>query len=79
MFLQAYAEGTFYVAERHANYFIVVGPPGAAFGWELKARQAGYELNRIDKFDKTKPEKSQDLGGLAYDHIKELEEGRITA
>ena len=77
VFLQAYGNGVLYVKERHANYFVVEGTADLAFGWELKAKQTGYESKRMEKYDFTKPVKSQDMGGGAYEYITELEKGRI--
>ena len=49
VFLQKYGPGECYVSERRGAYFIVEGTPGLSFGWELKARQAGYEQRRLER------------------------------
>lgn len=49
VFLQPYANGNFWVCERAPDYFIVNGPAGAEFAWEIKARQKGYESVRLKK------------------------------
>lgn len=47
VFLQPYCRGCFYVAERAEDHFIVKGPKNGAFGYEIKARQKGYERTRL--------------------------------
>lgn len=48
VFLQKYGQGECYVTERTSRYFIVEGIEGMSFGWEIKARQKGYENLRLD-------------------------------
>lgn len=48
VFLQSYGRGSVQVDRRTPGYFVVLGDPGTKFGWEIKARQAGYEQNRTD-------------------------------
>lgn len=47
VFLQPYCNGGFYVAERAEDHFIVKGPKNGAFGYEIKAKQKGYEEKRL--------------------------------
>lgn len=49
VFLQKYGSGDVWVSERTPAFFIVSGTPGVKFGWELKAKQSGYEQNRLDE------------------------------
>jgi hypothetical protein len=49
VFLQKYGQGECWVSERTSNYFIVEGTQGLSFGWEIKAKQQGYEQLRLDK------------------------------
>ena len=51
VFLQAYGEGALYVAERTPSYFIVRGEANTSFGWELKAPQNGYALERLEQYE----------------------------
>ncbi len=51
VFLQPYCNGNFYVSERAENYFIVSGTPNGAFGYEIKAKQKGYERNRLSSYN----------------------------
>lgn len=48
VFLQAYGAGELIVSDREPTFFIVRGTPGLNFSWEVKAKQAGYEQNRMD-------------------------------
>ena len=51
VFLQPCGEGTLYVAEKAAGYFVVRGTANLAFDWQLKARQLGYESERLEDMD----------------------------
>lgn len=80
VFLQAYGKGEAYIAERKANYFIVAGTPGLAFGWELKAKQEGFDQLRIDKaMDTALSGDTIDYGAAAADYVNSLETGRKSA
>ena len=48
VFLQKYGSGECYVSERKPSYFIVKGTSDLSFGWEIKAKQKGYEQRRLD-------------------------------
>lgn len=79
VFLQKYGEGDCWIAERKGGYFVVRGTAGLSFGWELKAKQAGYDQIRLDRFvDPLNEEQVQrtDYGDLALQFLIELEEGR---
>ena len=79
VFLQKYGEGDCYVAERKGGYFVVRGTAGLSFGWELKAKQNGYDQMRLDRYvDIENEEQVQriDYGDLARQFLIELEEGR---
>lgn len=49
VFLQKYGSGDLWVEDRDETYFIVKGTPGMKFAWEVKARQRGYETDRLDQ------------------------------
>ena len=51
VFLQSYCDGSFYVSQRTETYFTVSGTPNGAFGYEIKARQKGYENSRLERFN----------------------------
>lgn len=48
VFLQPCGAGTLYVAEKGAGYFVVRGTANLPFDWQLKARQTGYESERLE-------------------------------
>lgn len=48
VFLQKCGAGDLWVAEKRPGYFVVEGTPGLAFDWEVKARQTGYETERLE-------------------------------
>lgn len=37
------------VIEKEREYFVVKGEPGTEFDWEIKAKQKGYEKNRMER------------------------------
>jgi len=75
VFLQKYGNGDCWVSKRGSDHFVVQGDPGLSFGWELKAKQKGYDHLR---FDKKMPEieKGIDYGECGNDFYINLEEGR---
>lgn len=77
VFLQKQGQGDLWIKERTPTHFVVEGTPNLSFAWELKARQAGFEYERLDKFEKPEEEKSIDYELEAIDYVtnyyKELE------
>ncbi len=69
VFLQKYGQGDVWVEERNLNYFIVKGSPYLKFGWELKARQSGYEMERLERFAQDEPEEAIDYEKEAQNYI----------
>lgn len=49
VFLQKCGPGELWVEERTPSYFVVKGTPNMKFSWELKAKQAGYETERLER------------------------------
>ena len=49
VFLQKYGDGDCFVKERHPSYFVVSGTSGLSFGWEMKARQKGFDQLRLER------------------------------
>lgn len=47
VFLTKYGEGDCYVSERHEKYFVIKGTPNLSVGFEIKAKQRGYEKERL--------------------------------
>lgn len=70
VFLQKYGQGDVWVEERNTNYFIVKGTPGIKFAWEIKARQLGYESERLEKSIQEEPEKIIDYETEAQNYIE---------
>ena len=78
VFLQPYGRGECYVSERTGAYFVVKGDSGLAFGWEIKAKQSGYDQLRIEREDlRTVGTDGADYGASALEHITTIQKGRI--
>ena len=45
--LQKYGQGDVWVEKREKDYFIVKGTPNLQFGWEVKCKQIGYEVDNL--------------------------------
>lgn len=56
VFLQKYGQGDLWVEERTEDYFIVKGAPNLSFSWEIKAKQLGYDIERLELFEDNKEE-----------------------
>lgn len=86
VFLQKYGDGDCYVVDRKPTYFIVRGTPGIEFGWEIKAKQRGYDQKRLDQNTAIDPieypllfgvDKDQtDYGEEAINHIEDITKER---
>lgn len=50
VFLQKEGEGDLWVEKKTAQYFIVKGTAGLKFAWEVKAKQKGYEFERLESY-----------------------------
>lgn len=80
VFLQKYGQGECYVTERTPRYFVVEGSPNMAFGWELKARQAGFENLRLETHYKEEADASaKNYGEDAIKHLYEIRNEREVA
>lgn len=47
--LQKYGQGDVWVEKREKEYFIVKGTPNLQFGWEVKCKQRGYEVDSLNE------------------------------
>lgn len=56
VFLQKEGAGDVWVEEKKERYFVVHGSPNIKFAWELKARQKGYETDRLEEKDDSEEE-----------------------
>ena len=59
VFIQKYGEGDLVVTERKQGYFVVKGTPGLSFAWELKAKQSGYTMERLEELTRTTDEENK--------------------
>ncbi len=62
VFTQSYAPDPVYISKKEPDYFVVSGTPGIRFDWEVKAKQAGYEYERLDKIE---PETEDEIDYVA--------------
>ena len=69
VFLQKYGQGDIWIEERHTNYFVVKGTPDLRFGWEIKARQFGFETDRLERFVYEKKEDEVDYESESQNYI----------
>lgn len=67
VFVQAYGDGKAYPIERKETFFVIKGTPGLKFGWEFKAKQRGYETERLEREKLELSE--QDSGESFLDYI----------
>ena len=72
VFLQKYGSGDCWVGERKSGYFVVEGTPGLAFGWEIKAKQRGFDQRRLDNANAPFSVPYQDYGETAAQHIQDI-------
>ena len=75
VFVQGYSDAPFYVAERASDYFVVKGPAGGLFGWEIKAKQAGLEQERMDAFHRREKKEKETDGKDGARYYQEYMEG----
>lgn len=79
VFLQPYGSGTCWVDRREGCCFVVRGEPGMKFGWEIKAKQKGYDQRRLERDETPFEVPEQTYGADAAQYIEDLKKGRITA
>lgn len=80
VFLQKYGQGECYVTERTSRYFVVEGDIGMVFGWEIKARQAGFENLRLENYYEPNTEDvSINYGSEANEYLKMIKTEREVA
>lgn len=70
VFLQKEGPGDVWVSEKHQNYFVIEGTPGVKFAWEIKAKQRGYEFERLEHL----PDAEDEPDDLEHIYDMELEE-----
>jgi len=79
VFLQKYGQGDCWVSERATGYFVVEGTPGLAFGWEIKARQSGYDQVRYDDPNALDLQSESGFLKSVYSYMDDLIERSIAA
>ena len=50
VFLQKEGEGDCWITEKQPRFFVIQGTPGLKVAWELKAKQKGYETQRLEQY-----------------------------
>ena len=80
VFLQKEGCGDLWIDEKTADYFLVKGTPNLSFSWELKAKQADYTLERLEK-NETPYEKEPELdySEIGYQTYIDYVESKIIA
>lgn len=73
VFLQKNGEGDIWVQEKDEEYFIAKGTPNLSFSWEAKAKQKGYEYDRLEAHDKSKREMDINYENLSQIYLKNYE------
>lgn len=51
VFLQKEGPGDIWVDSKHPSFFVVKGTMNTRFAWEVKAKQKGFEFERLEIFD----------------------------
>lgn len=78
VFITKEGQGDLWVAEKTPSYFIVQGTKNLAFSWEVKAKQKGYEVERLEICDPTATKEEavdyEEEGFKVYtDYVKQIE------
>lgn len=76
VFLQKEGNGDCWISEKNSRYFVIEGTPNLKVAWELKAKQKGYEINRLEQHNigLDDYENIKDQNSLLDDFITEQEE-----
>ena len=79
VFIQKYGSGDCWISNRLPGCFIVEGTPGLPFGWELKAKQRGYDQKRLESARQVyNLQHTDDYGADAAAYVENLTKGRIS-
>lgn len=71
VFLQKEGRGDIWVEEKNPGYFLVMGTANLKFAWEVKAKQEGFEYERLES-PKTEEEPRVDYEKIYDAEISEL-------
>lgn len=79
VFLQKEDQGDIWVESKTLSYFVVKGTPNVKFSWEIKIKQLGFELERLELFsdDELIPSNAEEIDyeAQAATMVKEYYEG----
>ncbi|WP_052377982.1 hypothetical protein [Robinsoniella sp. KNHs210] len=73
VFTQKYGEGDLWVSELQPLYFVIKGTPGMEFVWEVKAKQVGHGMDRLESYLIQPETKTFDYTKEAVKYMKEYE------
>lgn len=73
VFTQKYGEGDLWVSELQPLYFVIKGTPGIEFAWEVKAKQVGHGMDRLEAYSIQPETKTFDYADEAVKYMKEYE------
>ena len=73
VFVQKYDEGECIIAERNRNHFIVKGTPNLKFAWEIKAKQEGYTMERLEEHKQEEKETEINYEAEAFAYLSNYE------
>ena len=72
MFIQKEGPGDLWVSEKAPDYFVVEGTAGLKFSWDVKARQAGYEADRMERSKESPDEPVVDYESMMRSYAERL-------
>ena len=72
VFLQKEGPGDLWIREKTSEYFVVEGTADLKFSWEAKAKQRGYEYERLEVLDESGDE-TVNYEALAVAYLSEYE------
>lgn len=61
VFLQKEGNGDIWISEKTPQYFIVRGTENLKFAWEIKAKQQGFEFERLESTERLETEPAQEI------------------
>lgn len=75
VFLQKEGEGDCWIADKQSRFFVIRGTPGLKVAWELKAKQKGYENERLEQYglNLDEYEEVNDQESIYYEYLNEQE------
>lgn len=77
VFLQKEGPGDIWIENKTDSYFTVQGTKNMKFSWEIKAKQKGYEFERLESYEESEKEESinyEDIGYNTYiEYVNALE------